>query len=204
MSLTSGMLLAQRYRVDRPLGSGGMGTVFGGWDRLEQLLCAIKYVPDLDAATMQQVKLEAELLQKLRSPHVPRFLAHLTAISIPGQVLVMEYIEGEDLEGRVAAAGRLNEAIALNYALQILEALMHLHAQRPPIIHRDVKPANIRIDRYNNAWLLDLGIGQRAGMMVAPAHRPFRSRTRRRSSGKLVPRMNAAMCTRWARPCITC
>lgn len=162
MSTISG-LLAGRYRVDAPLGHGGMGTVYRGRDIQADLPVAIKYLASLDADAIQQFAVEADLLTQLRSPHVPRVFDYLQPPAAPGYILVMEYVEGEDLESRVAAQGALPEDLALGYGRQVAQALVHLHSQQPPIIHRDIKPANLRIDRFGNAWLLDLGIGKRVG-----------------------------------------
>jgi serine/threonine protein kinase len=72
----------------------------------------------------------------------------------------MEYIDGQSLVERLDRKGKLSEREALSVTLQILEALIHLHSQEHPIIHRDIKPDNLKVDREGNAWLLDLGIGK--------------------------------------------
>jgi DEAD/DEAH box helicase domain-containing protein len=158
-----GALIAGRYRVDAPLGRGGMGTVYRGWDIRDELPVAIKVLAALTPDAVQQFALEAELLAQLRSPHVPRVYAALHPPAAAAHTLVMEFIEGEDLESLVEQGGPLAEPRALGIMRQVLQALVHLHSQRPPIIHRDVKPANLRLDRFGNAWLLDLGIGKRVG-----------------------------------------
>jgi DEAD/DEAH box helicase domain-containing protein len=158
-----GAIIAGRYRVGAPLGRGGMGTVYAGWDTRDELPVAIKVLAALDPDAVQQFTLEAELLAQLRSPHVPRVFAALHPPAAPAHTLVMEYVEGEDLESVVDAGGPLDELRALQIMRQVLQALVHLHSQRPPIIHRDIKPANLRLDRFGNAWLLDFGIGKRVG-----------------------------------------
>lgn len=160
---TPGSLIAGRYRVDAPLGRGGMGTVYRGWDTRDELPLAIKVLAALDPDAVQQFALEAELLAQLRSPHVPRVYTALYPPTAAAHTLIMEYVAGEDLESIVEQGGPLAEARVLQIARQILQALVHLHGQRPPIIHRDIKPANLRLDRFGNAWLLDLGIGKRVG-----------------------------------------
>lgn len=158
-----GTLIAGRYRVDAPIGRGGMGTVYRGWDTRDELPVAIKLLTALDPDAVQQFTLEAELLAQLRSPHVPRVYAALHPPVAAAHTLVMEYVAGEDLESILAQRGPLDERRALELMRQVLQALVHLHSQRPPIIHRDIKPANLRIDGFGNAWLLDLGIGKRVG-----------------------------------------
>ncbi len=166
MSLVIGSVVGGRYKVESQLGQGGMGTVYRAWDRHDQTPCAIKHITTTDPAILDQLKTEADLLRRTRSAHVPRLIDHLLAIDVPGQVLVMEFIEGDDLETLVMR-GPLPERDVLTYCLHVLEGLMHLHLQRPSIIHRDIKPANIRVDRYGSAWLLDLGIGQMVGAPLA-------------------------------------
>jgi len=166
--LAPGALLAGRYRVDAPLGAGGMGAVFRGWDVRDELPVALKLLAGQDADAVQQFAVEADLLTQLRSPHVPRVYAYLRPPAAPGHVLVMEYVAGEDLEQAVAARGPLPAAEALGYARQVAQALVHLHGQLPPIVHRDIKPANLRVDAEGNAWLLDLGIGGRQGGPTPP------------------------------------
>lgn len=171
MSLPPGSVIGGRYRVEAPLGRGGMGTVYRGWDLQDELRCAIKHLNLTGSDAEDQFATEARLLADLRSAHVPRAYAYLPSFELPGQALIMEYVEGVDLEQLLEQQGALDERTALQYARQILEALIHLHSQQPAIIHRDVKPANIRVDRHGNAWLLDLGIGKRVGPVTAPGAR---------------------------------
>ena len=166
MSLTPGTILDGRYRIDRPLGSGGSGTVFLGWDLDNRCQCAIKHVRTTDPDLLDQLATELRLMLGLRNPHVPRLLAHVTGLTAPGQALVMEFVDGEDLSVRLEA-GALAERDALPIARDVLEALAAMHALPQPVIHRDVKPGNIRIDHFGNVWLLDLGIGQHAGQVLA-------------------------------------
>jgi serine/threonine protein kinase len=99
------------------------------------------------------------VLANLNHLHLPAVTDHF--ITDDGrQFLVMDYVEGEDLEDRVYRLGALPEAQVLIWADQVLDALAYLHAQSPPVIHRDVKPANVRITPEGKAVLVDFGIAK--------------------------------------------
>jgi serine/threonine-protein kinase len=152
--------LARRYQIVRPLGSGGMGTVYLARDtRFQRRFVALKENADRSYAAREQFRLEAEVLANLSHPHLPAVTDHF--ITDDGrQFLVMDYVEGEDLEDRVYRLGALSEAKALIWADQVLDALAYLHTQSPPVIHRDVKPANVRITPEGKAVLVDFGIAK--------------------------------------------
>ncbi|MEW5867730.1 MAG: bifunctional serine/threonine-protein kinase/formylglycine-generating enzyme family protein [Chloroflexota bacterium] len=160
MPLSSGQVLNKRYRVVRPLGQGGFGAVYRAWDLNLSGPCAIKENFDTSPESQKQFAREASLLFNLRHPALPKVF---DAFSLPGQgqYLVMEYIEGQDLEQLLQqAGGPLDEAQALPWIEQVCEALVYLHGQEPPVIHRDLKPANIRITPQGQAVLVDFGIAK--------------------------------------------
>lgn len=76
------------------------------------------------------------------------------------QYLVMDYVEGEDLEAMVARQGALSEELAVEWMQQVLGAVAYLHGQQPPVIHRDIKPSNIKITPQGKAVLVDFGIAK--------------------------------------------
>ncbi len=153
-----GATLANRYQILQPLGHGGMGTLYLARDlRFARRFVALKENQDRSPAAQAQFRLEAEVLATLHHPHLPAVTDHF--ITPDGrQFMVMDYVEGEDLEERVMRQGPLSEKQVLTWAGQILDALAYLHAQSPPVIHRDVKPANIRITPEGRAVLVDFGI----------------------------------------------
>jgi len=153
-------LLMGRYQVLRPLGAGGMGTLFLARDlRFEHRLVALKENLNRSPAAQAQFRLEAEVLATLRHAHLPAVTDHF--VTPDGrQFLVMDYVEGEDLEALVRSRGPQPERQVLAWGLQVLDALEYLHGQKPPIIHRDVKPANIRITPEGKAVLVDFGIAK--------------------------------------------
>jgi branched-chain amino acid transport system substrate-binding protein len=155
-----GELLYSRYRVQKLLGQGGFGAVYRAWDIHTNLPCAVKQNRESVHYPAHQFSQEANLLAKLHNPHLPRVTDHFT-LPGQGQYLVMEYVEGEDLEYKLEKARHpLPEARVLDWADQILDAITYLHSQAPPIIHCDIKPSNIRITPQGLAVLVDFGLAR--------------------------------------------
>jgi branched-chain amino acid transport system substrate-binding protein len=164
MTLATGTVLIDRYRIVRLLGQGGFGAVYRVWDLHLNGPFALKENLDASPEATRQFAREAQILANLGHPNLPRVTDHF---SLPdqGQYLVMEYVEGEDLEEKrckstCQPAGSLPEEQVLTWISQILDALEYLHRQDPPIIHRDIKPANIRITPQGRATLVDFGIAK--------------------------------------------
>jgi formylglycine-generating enzyme required for sulfatase activity/serine/threonine protein kinase len=182
MALKPGELLHQRYRIAGLLEQGGFGAVYRAWDISLGHPCAVKENLDASAEARQQFEREAKILAGLSHPNLPRVTDHFF-IAAQGQYLVMDLVEGQDLQAMLdSRGGPLDEAQVVNWAGQVCDALAYLHSQEPPVIHRDVKPANIRITPGGKAMLVDFGIakvydprlkttlGARA---VTPGYSPF-------------------------------
>ena len=160
MSLTQGQILNNRYRIVKLLGQGGFGAVYKAWDLNFEVVCAIKENFETSPEAQRQFLREARLLHVLRHPNLPLVKDHFV-IAGQGQYLVMDYVEGQDLEElRCAAGGRLPEAQVLPWIAQVCDALDYMHRQNPPVIHRDLKPANIKITPEGRAMLVDFGIAK--------------------------------------------
>ena len=160
MPLIPGQLLNNRYRIVKLLGQGGFGAVYKAWDINLNGTVALKENFDISPAAQSQFAREASLLFNLRHPNLPRVSDHF---SLPGQgqFLVMDYIEGEDLEEIYQKnGGSLPEGRVVAWVLQVLDALAYLHSRQPPVIHRDLKPANIKIMPDGSALLVDFGIAK--------------------------------------------
>jgi formylglycine-generating enzyme required for sulfatase activity len=157
MPLNIGQVLQDRYRIDALLGRGGMGAVYRGTDLTFNASVAIKENLEVTPEAQRQFGREASLLHNLRHPSLPRVTDHFF-IPGQGQYLVMDYIEGGDLNQVLAHQGPIPEDQALNWIGQVLEALEYLHSQ--DIIHRDVKPANVKITPEGQVFLVDFGLAK--------------------------------------------
>ncbi len=159
MTLSVGQVLENRYRIVSLLGQGGMGAVYRAWDLNLRVPVALKENLDLSLISREQFEREALLLAQLNHPNLPRVTNHFTVVG-QGQYLVMEFIDGQDLQQVLDARGRLTEAEAVPIISQIASALAYLHSRPEPVIHRDIKPANIKITSDNRAVLVDFGIAK--------------------------------------------
>lgn len=153
----SEITLQSRYRLESELGRGGFGAVYKAWDLNISRPCAVKENLDPSLEAARQFAREASVLANLSHPHLPRVTDHF---SIPGkgQYLVMDYVDGEDLASILERDKEVPVQQAVEWALQVADALEYLHEQEPPVLHRDIKPANIRITRKNRAMLVDFGL----------------------------------------------
>ncbi len=160
MTLNSGDVLVNRYRIVKLVGQGGFGAVYRAWDTSLGVPVALKENLDTSAEAQHQFEQEARLLAPLRHDNLPRVSDHFF-ISGQGQYLVMDFVEGKSLEALLAErGGPLPEAEALRWMTQVCDALEYLHTRTPPIIHRDIKPQNIIINADGRAVLVDFGISK--------------------------------------------
>ncbi|MBS1798081.1 MAG: protein kinase [Acidobacteria bacterium] len=157
--IEAGKILQNRYRVEKQIGAGGMGTVYIATDERFGSVVAIKETIFTDEKFRKAFEREARLLNSLRHPALPRVSDHF--IEGNGQFLVMEYIDGEDLSAQLEEGGRVFEvAEVLNWADQLLDALEYLHTQEMPVIHRDIKPQNLKLNSRGQIILLDFGLAK--------------------------------------------
>ncbi len=161
MPLTPGQIIHDRYRVDALLSQGGMGAIYRAFDLKLNVPCALKeMIPDprLDPARLpqlrEQFRQEAQVLASLRHPNLPRVTDHFEEGG--NAYLVMDFVEGRRLDEVIAQEGRLSEAQVLDWAQQLLEALIHCHKRG--VIHRDIKPPNVIITPEGQAMLVDFGL----------------------------------------------
>ena len=152
-------VLQSRYRVIRQLGQGGMGAVFEAVDERLDTTVALKETFFSDERLRKQFEREARLLARLHHPALPRVSDHFSEAE--GQFLVMQYIGGEDLAEMIARRqGAFPEQQVLSWADQLLDALDYLHTQDPQIIHRDIKPQNLKLTARGQIILLDFGLAK--------------------------------------------
>jgi hypothetical protein len=160
VALENGTLLADRYRIERILGQGGMGAVYLATDDNLGTQVAVKENLNVSPESERQFKREAMLLASLRHHHLPRVTNHFVLAG--QQYLVMDYVEGEDLRERLERLGPLPEADVKVWGAQICDALNYLHSRTPPVVHRDIKPSNIKLNSSGEAILVDFGIAKAA------------------------------------------
>ncbi|HEX2981450.1 MAG TPA: serine/threonine-protein kinase, partial [Anaerolineaceae bacterium] len=159
MTLEQGSILHNRYRIVEVLGQGGMGAVYHAIDENLSVDVAVKENLYLTAEYSQQFKREATILASLRHTNLPRVSDHFT-IEGQGQYLVMDFIAGEDLRQRMERIGHLTEEDAVLIGAAVCEALDYLHTRPSPIIHRDIKPGNIKITPDGEIVLVDFGLAK--------------------------------------------
>jgi serine/threonine-protein kinase len=176
LQLAAGTLLQDRYRIVRRIGGGGMGSVYQAEDRnLANRLVAVKEMIEMfaDEAARQKAiedfKRESELLAGLEHPSIPTIYDYFFDAARGRYYLVMKFIDGGDLAARQrASGGKLEELLVTQWAIQICDVLDYIHSQNPPIIYRDLKPANLMIDsRSQRIMLVDFGIAR----FVAPTQK---------------------------------
>jgi serine/threonine protein kinase len=160
MTLSTGQVLNNRYRIVALLAKGGFGAVYRAWDMNLSVPVALKENLTATPESVKQFTLEARLLANLRHESLPYVIDHF---SLPGQAqyLVMEYVEGQDLQDMLdKAGGPLPEGQVVGWMVKVCEAVSYLHSQSPPVIHRDIKPANIKVTPQGKVMLVDFGIAK--------------------------------------------
>ncbi|MGC9350177.1 MAG: serine/threonine-protein kinase [Anaerolineae bacterium] len=154
-------VLIDRYRIVSLLGQGGMGAVYRAWDLRLNIPVAVKEMvpqPGLDRQTLasltEQFTQEAKVLARLNHPHLVRVTDYFEIEN--RSYLVMDFVDGESLAERIKREGSLSEALVLDWAEQLLDALSYCHSQG--ILHRDVKPTNVIIRPDGRVVLVDFGL----------------------------------------------
>jgi serine/threonine protein kinase len=176
--LNPGTILAGRYSIERLLGGGGMGVVYLARDqRLANRPCAIKEMVDHFIDQQQRLEAndyfarEADTLAQLKHQAIPAITDRFDDQN--RHYLVMEYVEGRNLEEELAARNNdpLPEGLVIDVARQLCDVLAYLHNMAPPIVYRDMKPSNVMLTSKGRAVLVDFGIARlfkaaRKGTMI--------------------------------------
>jgi serine/threonine protein kinase/tetratricopeptide (TPR) repeat protein len=171
--LTTGSVFAGRYQIVEELGEGGMGKVYKVIDKQLNEEVALKLIkPEIaaDKKTIKRFGNELKLSRKISHRNVGRMYE---LMEDKGALFItMEYVPGQDLKGLIRQSGRLAIGTTISIAKQVCEGLTEAH--RLGVIHRDLKPHNIMIDKRGNARIMDFGIARsltaksmtRAGAMI--------------------------------------
>jgi serine/threonine protein kinase len=157
--LPSGCVLQSRYRIVRKLGSGGMGAVYEAVDERLDTTVALKETFSIDSRLRRQFEQEARLLARLHHPALPRVSDYFTEGD--RAFLVMQFIAGADLAEIIATQpGPFPRNQVIAWADQLLDALVYLHTRDRQIIHRDIKPHNLKLTSTGRIALLDFGLAK--------------------------------------------
>lgn len=158
-----GTVIDGKYEILKEIGHGGMSTVYLAMDKRLNKQWAVKEIRKKgsgknDEIVVNSLLAEANLMKRLDHPALPRIVDIIdNGITI---YVVMDYIEGESLDKILSEYGAQPEDRVVEWAKQLCDALSYLHSQKPPIIYRDMKPANVMLKPEGNIKIIDFGIAR--------------------------------------------
>lgn len=158
-----GSVIDGKYEILREIGHGGMSVVYLAMDTHLNKQWAVKEIKKKgsgknDEIIVNSLLAEANLMKRLDHAALPRIVDIIdNGVTI---YVVMDYIEGESLDKILNEYGAQPEELVIRWAMQLCDALAYLHAQKPPIIYRDMKPANIMLKPEGNIKIIDFGIAR--------------------------------------------
>ena len=165
-SLAKGIILENTYEIIEEIGSGGGGVVFKARHLRLRTDVVVKKIKNEVLGKIKS-RQEADILKKLKHPYLPRVYDFLETED--GVYTVMDFIRGENLDDAVKRHGKFSQKEVKTWAEQLGEALNYLHSQKPPIIHSDIKPANIMLTEEGNICLIDFNISLAMGSTMESA-----------------------------------
>lgn len=158
-----GTVIDGKYEVLREIGRGGMSVVYLAMDTHLNKQWAVKEIRKKgsgknDEIVVNSLLAEANMMKRLDHPSLPRIVDIIdNGVTI---YVVMDYIEGESLDKILNEYGAQSEEMVIGWAKQLCDALGYLHSQKPPIIYRDMKPANVMLKPEGNIKIIDFGIAR--------------------------------------------
>ncbi len=158
-----GTVIDGKYEILKEIGHGGMSVVYLSMDKRLNKQWAVKEIRKKgngknDEIIVNSLLAEANLMKRLDHPALPRIVDIIdNGITI---YVIMDYIEGESLDKILNEYGAQPEEMVINWAKQLCDALSYLHSQKPPIIYRDMKPANVMLKPEGNVKIIDFGIAR--------------------------------------------
>jgi tRNA A-37 threonylcarbamoyl transferase component Bud32 len=171
-TLSAGTELAEgRYRVDGLLGAGGQATVYDAsyiWTAggtlisktekcvLKEFVLPVRGGMEIKRRAVENIQREAKLLQGLDHPHIVKYRDLF--IEGPRAYLVMERIEGMTLRQKVNEDGRMSDERVIDLGFKMCDLLQYMHAQEPPVIHRDFTPENLMVTGNGDLTLIDFNV----------------------------------------------
>lgn len=158
-----GSVIDGKYEILKEIGRGGMSIVYLAMDKRLNKQWAVKEIRKKgsgknDEIVVNSLLAEANLMKRLDHPALPRIVDIIdNGVTI---YVVMDYIEGESLDKILNEYGAQPEERVVGWAKQLCDALSYLHSQKPPIIYRDMKPANVMLKPEGNIKIIDFGIAR--------------------------------------------
>ena len=158
-----GTVIDGKYEVLKEIGRGGMSIVYLAMDRRLNKQWAVKEIRKKggggdDALVINSLIAEADMMKKLDHPALPRIVDIIDSGATI--YIVMDYIEGESLDKILSEYGAQPEEVVIGWARQLADVLSYLHGQKPPIVYRDMKPANVMLKPEGNIKIIDFGIAR--------------------------------------------
>ena len=157
--LEPGTLICARYQITKLIGRGGMSAVYQARDIATGKLYAIKDVERNGKANnnivLQSLTTEGRMLKQLDNPHLPKIYDIIE--NSDSFMLVMDFIEGVSLDKVIERNGPQMIEHVYNWGMQICDVFSYLHSQTPPIVYRDMKPANVILQPSGNVMMIDFG-----------------------------------------------
>lgn len=159
----AGLIIGGKYKILTEIGKGGMSVVYLARDTHLNKQWAVKEIRKKgkgkeDKVVVKSLLAEANMMKKLDHPALPRIVDIIeNNVTI---YVVMDYIEGLSLDKILAEYGAQPEELVIDWGKQICDALIYLHGQKPPIIYRDMKPANVMLKPEGNIKIIDFGIAR--------------------------------------------
>lgn len=158
-----GTIIHGKYEILKSIGKGGMSKVYLAMDQNLNKQWAVKEIEKKkndknNEVMIQSAIAEANLIKKLDHPSLPRIVDILNKEDVI--YIVMDYIEGEPLSKILTKQGPQSQELVIQWAKELCKVLDYLHTQNPPIIYRDMKPANIMLQPNGNIKLIDFGIAR--------------------------------------------
>ena len=158
-----GTIIDGKYEILKEIGRGGMSIVYLAMDKRLNKQWAVKEIRKKGSGKNEEIVVnsllaEANMMKRLDHPSLPRIVDIIdNGVTI---YVVMDYIEGESLDKILNEYGAQPEEMVVNWAKQLCDALSYLHSQKPPIIYRDMKPANVMLKPEGNIKIIDFGIAR--------------------------------------------
>lgn len=153
--LKIGSVIDGKYKILNVIGRGGMSIVYLAMNERANKSWAIKEVRKHKFGDFAADKKEIEMMKRLKHPHLPSVADVIERAD--SLLIVMDYVEGRSLEELLKEQGAQPQEQVLLWARQLCDVLGYLHAQSPPIIYRDMKPANVMLKPDGTITLIDLG-----------------------------------------------